>query len=122
MKRRAGSTKLPDTGGAKWRETRITILANAGYDVDVRLDQDEAEELDHEARYDLIIVALHRRSEDAAAYTNRVKRKNPTLPILLLTDYGVYVPHGTLSQSIETGDPRALIIASFRDAHRKSTD
>jgi hypothetical protein len=92
------------------RETRVTLLANAGYDVDLREDHVAAEELDDEANYDLMIVALHTRPEDAAAYTDRISRKKPELPILLLTDYGVFIPRGTLSRSIETGDPRALLM------------
>jgi hypothetical protein len=63
----------------------------------------------HEARFDLIIVALHQGPEGAAAYTDRLTMAYPNLPILLLTDHGVFVPRGTLSQSIETGDPQGLL-------------
>jgi hypothetical protein len=34
-----------------------------------------------------------------------MRKKHPTLPILLLLDVGVFAPRGTLSRSIETGFP-----------------
>ncbi len=91
------------------RKSRILLLTNAGYKVDLREDYIEAERLDHEGRFDLIILALHRRSDKALAYSAQLTRAKPRLPILLLTDSGVYVPPGTLSPSVETGDPTALI-------------
>ena len=45
----------------------------------------------------------------AIAYTNGLKESFPSLPVLLLTDVGVFVPPGTLSRSIETGYPHALM-------------
>jgi hypothetical protein len=50
--------------------------------------------------FDLIIVALHEDFEDAAAYSERLRRSDPTLPVLLLTDSDVYVPQGMLSRDI----------------------
>ncbi|MGA7886312.1 MAG: hypothetical protein WCA44_11265 [Acidobacteriaceae bacterium] len=91
------------------RKSRILLLTNAGYTVDLRDDYIAAERLDHEGHFDLIIVALHRRPDKALAYSNQLSRAQPRLPILLLTDSGVYVPPGTLSPSVETGDPTALI-------------
>jgi len=54
---------------------------------------------------------LHEASDPgrAAQYSDRLSRAKPRLPILLLTDSGVYVPPETLSHSMETGDPAALI-------------
>jgi hypothetical protein len=57
----------------------------------------------------LVIVALHGDPENAARYSDHLSRVKPKLPILLLTDAGVFVPPGTLSDSIETGNPAKLI-------------
>lgn len=91
------------------RTTRIRILEHAGYVVDVRFDCIEAERLDHEGEHDLIIVALHHNPAEAAAYTDRLARKTPTLPILILADVYVDAPPGTISRTIETGHPNALL-------------
>src|SRR5579872_2274752 len=45
------------------RDTRVQLLAHAGYAVDVRRNYIEAERLDHEGNYDLVIVASHRDAE-----------------------------------------------------------
>lgn len=45
----------------------------------------------------------------AVDYTDRVHRAKPDLPILLLTDAGVYAPKGTLSRSVETDGYGALL-------------
>jgi DNA-binding NtrC family response regulator len=91
------------------RSTRVALLANRGYEVDVRADYLAAEELGGESTYDLLIVALHKGPKDAAVYADRVAQKTPSLPVLLLTDMGVYVPAGILSRHIGTGDPAALL-------------
>jgi hypothetical protein len=87
----------------------VRLLAHAGYAVDVRRDHIEAERLDHEGVFDLVIVTLHGEPRRAARYSDDLRRAKPRLPVLLLTDTGVYVPPGTKSHSIETGDPGALI-------------
>jgi DNA-binding NtrC family response regulator len=78
------------------RQSRIMLLVKAGYEVEVRADRVIAEDQNHEPRFDLVILALHHKKlEDAAAYSERLRKVNPNLPILLLTDYGVVVPRGT---------------------------
>ena len=67
----------------------------------------------------MMIVALHRRDlKEVAEYTDRVQRAKPDLPILLLTDAGVYAPKGTLSKSVETDGYAALFesVAEMFDA------
>lgn len=91
------------------RESRVRLLTNAGYLVDLRDDYLSAERLDHERDFDLIILALHGDAEKAIAYSNHLSKNTPQQPILLLTDFGVYVPPGALSRSIEAGDPAVLI-------------
>ena len=88
------------------RKTRVRMLTGAGYEVECRADHEVSEALENEGTFDLLILALHRKKVDeAAAYTDRLRKKKPTLPILVLLDAGVFVPHGTLSPSIEAGSP-----------------
>ena len=92
------------------RETRVHLLVKAGYRVEVHDDHIETEMLNTEQTFDLVILALHQyQLADAAAYSERLRKKNPSLPILLLLDTGVYVPRGTLSHSIETGFPLEMM-------------
>lgn len=82
------------------------MLARAGYQVAVSDDHLAAESASVEPSFDLVLLALHKKGlADAAAYSERLREANPTLPILLLLDIGVFVPRGTLSQSLETGLP-----------------
>jgi hypothetical protein len=91
------------------RQSRVRVLNMAGYAVDIRDDSVAAERLDQEGNFDLIIVALHGHPEKAIAYSDHLAVARPKLPILLLTDWGVYVPPGSRSGTIETGDPDRLI-------------
>jgi DNA-binding NtrC family response regulator len=92
------------------RETRVRLLQAGGYEVALRLNWLTAEELNHEKDHDLLLLALHRSDlKAAAAYSDRLVAKYPTLPILLLADANVYAPKGTLSKSMQTGNPRDLM-------------
>lgn len=92
------------------RETRVRILESRGYQVTLRNDYVASEALDHEDSFDLMIMALHRKGlKKSIEYTNRLQRAKPDLPILLLTDTGVYAPKGTLSKSVETDGYAALL-------------
>lgn len=92
------------------RDTRVRLLESRGYQVTVRNDWVASDALDQEGSFDLVILALHRKDmQTAVDYTNRVQRAKPDLPILLLTDVGVYAPKGTLSRSVETDGYAALL-------------
>jgi CheY-like chemotaxis protein len=91
------------------RDTRIRLLSKAGYEVHVRKDSDAAERLKDEWGYDLVVVAINRDSNLPAEYSDRLSMRVPDLPILLLVDNDAFVPFGTLSRTIETGDPIALL-------------
>ena len=96
---------LIDLGDAR-RDTRIRMLTAVGYQVEVRDDEVEAELRHGETTFDLVILSLHKKHlDDAAAYSERLRKKDPTLPILLLLDTGVFAPRGTLSPRLETGVP-----------------
>lgn len=88
------------------RESRMRLLTHSGYEVSVRTDTSEPFQLDHEATFDLIIVALHGDPAKATLYSDQLSVAKPKLPILLLADMGVFVAPGTLSRSIETGAPK----------------
>ena len=87
------------------RESRIRLFTHAGYVVEVRTDHIEAERIDHESTFDLVIVALHQDATEAAEYCDHLCRVKPRLPVLLLADVGAFVPHAALSSIIETGNP-----------------
>ena len=91
------------------RQSRVQMLESVGYEVETRTNYIAAEQLDHEGHFDLIIVTLHMHPEDAAAYSDDLARTDPKLPILLLTDAGVFVPEGTVSQSVSAGSATQLI-------------
>jgi hypothetical protein len=92
------------------RETRVKMLESVGYAVEVRKDHEAAELLHHEACFDLVLLALHEKKlREAAAYSDRLAKRHPSLPILLLSDAGVFAPLGTLSRTVETNLPVEML-------------
>ena len=91
------------------RDSRIRVLESVGYVVTVRNSAAISEGLDHESRFDLIVVTLNREPEGAASYSDRLAERLPELPILLLTDFGVFVPKGTFSRSMQAGSAHELV-------------
>jgi len=92
------------------RDTRIRLLADAGYDVETSEEYFQEERSQNEWAFDLVIVALHREDlNEAAAYSERLRQFKPTVPILLLTDVGVFVPRYALSHCIHAGHPVELL-------------
>lgn len=86
------------------RETRVAMLKRAGR------DHTAAQREGVEGSYDLVIIALHREKlAEVTAYSEGLRRAKPTLPILLLTDEGVFVPPGTLSRNINGSSPARLL-------------
>ncbi len=91
------------------RDSRVKVLESAGYSVTVHGSHLITERLDHENRFDLIVLTLHTMPQEAAFYSDRLTKRFPNLPILLLSDGGVYVPTGTLSRSMQAGSARELL-------------
>lgn len=88
------------------RRTRVMMLEKAGYQIDLRDDYVSAEQIDHEAYHDMVVLALGRKDlNEAAAYSERLRKRLPALPVLLVTDTGVFVPDGTLSPSVRSAVP-----------------
>ena len=78
---------------------RLRVLARDRFNI--RLVREDS--------FDLVIVTITEKYEKALQYTDRLAMNNPSLPVLLLTDYGVFVPVETLSASIESGNPADLL-------------
>ena len=92
------------------RNTRVRMLTAMGYQVELRDDEVQAEGTNGEPTFDLVILSLHRKHlDEAVAYGDRLRKTNPTLPILLLLDTGVFAPHGALSRCLETGIPTEMM-------------
>lgn len=93
------------------RETRVRVLQSAGHFVTVFSGFVEVEKIIDEEKFDAVLVSV---SDDqignkAIAYSDRLARRLPNLPVLLLTDYGVFLPVATLSPRLETGHPAELL-------------
>jgi DNA-binding NtrC family response regulator len=91
------------------RGTRVQLLEQAGYQVDTRYNYIAAERLDREGHFDLVIVTLHKDPKTTTEYSDQLSRDKPKLPVLLLTDFGVVVPRGSLSSAVEAGHPAELM-------------
>jgi DNA-binding NtrC family response regulator len=92
------------------RATRVRILQDAGYEIQLRSDCGAAEKMNHEDGHHLVLVAAHQTDfHEAASYADRLRQRVPALPVLLLADAGVFVPQGTLSQTLEAGNPPVLL-------------
>ena len=93
------------------RDTHVRMLTGVGYEVECSDSCEVSELLGHEAEFDLLILVLHQKKlDEAAAYSERLRYKKPTLPILLLLDVGVFVPRGTLSETMQTGFPAEMMV------------
>jgi hypothetical protein len=92
------------------RDTRVRVLESLGHNVVLRSDYIDSKALNHEGTFDLLIISLNRSEVDAAsAYSDTVIAAMPTLPILLITDFGVFVPRGTLARVMQAGGPKELV-------------
>jgi hypothetical protein len=85
------------------RESRTKQLASAGYEVDSRESHDSIECPSNPGTYDLMVCSFHQHPEESGTYVDGLRVSNPQQPILLLTDYGVFVPHGCLNESPHCG-------------------
>jgi hypothetical protein len=83
--------------------SRVRLLESAGYGITVHNDHGITKRLANEDRFDSIVLTLHAVPQAAATFSDRLTKSFPCLPILLLTDVGVYVPKWTLSRSMESG-------------------
>lgn len=89
------------------RATRVQLLESEGYIGDIRDDHVAAAKAANENDYDLVVLALAVDASLASAYAARLQAASPTLPLLILTDAGVYAPSGM--QSNDGHDPREFL-------------
>lgn len=86
------------------RATRVMLLKRAGYEV-FTSGRFEDVESHSEGRFDLVIIETDSIQEVSIAYGERLKSQTPKLPILLLSDSGLFLPKESL-------------LAHFRGGHQ----
>lgn len=92
------------------RGTRERLLLNAGYQVEIRSSHEMSQQLDHEASFDLVLLAVRRGNRNQAqSYLEMLTQQRPQLPVLMLTDLGVFLPRERMGKGIESGNPAALL-------------
>src|SRR5678815_591981 len=92
------------------RGTRERLLLDAGYQVEVRSSHELSQQLDHEASFDLVLLAVRRGNRNQAqSYLEMLTQQRPHLPVLMLTDLGIFLPRGSMGKGIESGNPAALL-------------
>ena len=87
------------------RTTRILLLRHAGYEVMTAQRFQDVEGHLHEAAYDLVIVETDNIAKESIAYGERIREVNPQLPILLLSDTGLFLPRHVVLSSFASGSP-----------------
>lgn len=87
------------------RATRVLLLKQAGYEVVTAERFQDVEGHLHEGAHDLIIVETDNIEKEIIAYGERAREMNPQLPILLLSDTGLFLPGHVLLSSFASGSP-----------------
>jgi len=87
------------------RETRVMLLQHAGYEVAIADCFENVERQIREARFDLVIAQTDDVGKAVMAYGERLRAANPQLPILLLSDLGLFLPKHVLLSSFAAGGP-----------------
>jgi response regulator RpfG family c-di-GMP phosphodiesterase len=93
------------------RDTRERLLRNAGYEV-VPADRADLDEgYLQEAAFDLVVVSIADSAAgvDAVAYIQRLRAAHAALPILALSDNGLYPPKESLTTVMQSAHPFELI-------------
>lgn len=98
------------------RDTRERLLRNAGYEVVTADRFDLIEGYVQEATFDLVVVSIgdNTAGVDAVAYGLRLRAANAALPILALSDNGLYLPKESLITGMQSGYPLELIAEAGR--------
>lgn len=93
------------------RDTREGLLRQAGYSVVTAEDFNAVEGHLREATFDLVIVAVPDTTigQEAVAYSKRLRAINARLPILALSDNGLFMPKETLVAVLQGGYPLELV-------------
>lgn len=93
------------------RDTREQLLRSAGYEVVTADRFDLVEGYLQEAAFDLVVVSIADSAAgvDAVAYIQRLRAANAALPILALSDNGLYLPKESFITVMQGGYPFELI-------------
>ncbi|HEY5030604.1 MAG TPA: hypothetical protein VIK39_19530 [Candidatus Angelobacter sp.] len=88
------------------RATRVLLLQRNGYEVVTANRFEEVEGAIREGEFDLIVVETDDVKKASIAYGERLRAINPHLPILLLSDTGLFLPREViLSRFAESPSP-----------------
>ena len=107
------------------RATRVLLLQQEGYEVVTADNYDTVEGRIREAAFDLVIVETDDIKEAVLAYSERLRGTQPQLPILVLSDQGLFLPKEVLLAHFATSFPSpvevlAKIAAMFLEStHRR---
>jgi DNA-binding response OmpR family regulator len=87
------------------RDTRERLLQDAGYEVVTAENFDAVEGHIRETAFDLVIVAVtvNEAGRAAIAYSKRLRAASPKLPILALSDNGLFLPKESLIAVLQSG-------------------
>lgn len=93
------------------RSTREQLLREEGYEVVTADRFDLVEGYVQEATFDLVVVSVADSAVgvEAVGYSKRLRAANPALPILALSDNGLYLPKESLITVVQSGYPLELI-------------
>jgi DNA-binding NtrC family response regulator len=90
------------------------ILQHEGYEVVTAESFDVVEGQLREAAFDLVIVAVKNLDRESVAYSKRLRAANAKLPILALSDNGLFLPKESLVAVLQGGHPLELIAKTAR--------
>jgi CheY-like chemotaxis protein len=93
------------------RDTRERLLLDAGYEVVTADRFDLVEGYVQEAAFDLVVVSVadSAAGAEAVTYSQRLRAANAALPILALSDNGLYLAKESLIPVVQSGYPSELI-------------
>lgn len=93
------------------RDTREHLLRKQGYEVVTADRFDLVEGCVQEATFDLVAVSVAdcAAGVEMVAYSHRLRADNAALPILALSDNGLYLPPKSLIALMQSGSPLELV-------------
>ena len=107
------------------RATRVLVLQEEGYEVITADSYRDVEGRIREAAFDLVIAETDHITEAVLAYSQRLRDIQPQIPILVLSDEGLFLPKAVLLDHFAESYPSppeviTKIAAMLRDStHRR---
>jgi DNA-binding NtrC family response regulator len=90
------------------RATRVLMLQEAGYEVVTADSYQAVEGHIREATFDLVIVETDEIKKAVIAYAEPLRGLQPDLPILVLSDLGLFLPKQVLLARFAAGNPSPM--------------